>query len=145
MSLIENYGVPDLNWGTYPIDISLDSGGGCSNCPLKEASDNEKHRVACNMKRAVERGGNNPYDFQACPKNDTVYGTGCMNPGCMCKNCQGDCVCSHLGGGEVREGFVDYFANRDIKFWLGLVGVAFLAYYVVKERPFKKMFKCSKK
>ena len=137
MSLLENYGGDALNWGTYPIDLSLDSGGGCSTCKPQLPSADEMKRVACNMKRTVERGGNNPYEFEACPKNDTVYGTGCMNSGCMCKDCQGDCVCSRAGGPPSREGFSDYFMKQNLSFWIVTGLAAYLVYYFLKHRPMR--------
>lgn len=89
----------------YPIHLSYDVGGcqypqDCGEVPLP--TDQEERRARCNLIRSVERGGNNPNDFECCPQKKIV-GTGCMNPSCNCKDCQGDCVCEV--GGEQIEGF----------------------------------------
>lgn len=89
----------------FPFHLSFDNGGcqypeDCGEPPLP--SDAEDRRARCVQLRAVQRGGNNPHQFECCPEKKIV-GTGCMNPSCNCKDCQGDCVCAT--GGEQVEGF----------------------------------------
>jgi hypothetical protein len=89
----------------YPIHLSYDVGG-CQypeDCgELSLPSDQEDRRARCSQLRAVQRGGNNPNEWECCPQKKIV-GTGCMNSSCNCKDCQGDCVCE--AGGEQVEGF----------------------------------------
>lgn len=124
--LKEKYGPVRLDWGMMPIAASNDLGGcpsGVADAPTADAQDHA--RVAHYKRNMEQRGGNNPYQFEQCPERLRYeVGTGCMNPGCMCKNCHGDCKCTKQGG--LVEGFS--LLGRDLKFWLVAAVVAFIVY-----------------
>lgn len=139
MSLIENYGMVPLDWGTYPMGLQHDSGG----CPApgaaaSPASPEELARVAQRQANTSMRGGNNPYQFEKCPSQLRYeIGTGCMNPACQCQNCQGDCKCTK--GGAIVEGFLGgMLGGQSPQFWLVAVIVAVLVYMYLNGKPKRK-------
>jgi hypothetical protein len=147
MSKKENYGNVYLDWGNYPMGAHHDMGGCPATAapPLADAED--VARAAHAHATAEQRGGNNPYQFESCPERLRYeIGTGCMNPACHCKNCQGDCKCG--AGGSIVEGFGGNITilGHDLRFWLIAVGVAALVYMLMSGKPLKipklpKLFK----
>lgn len=131
----EQYGPVRLDWGVYPLGSHQDMGG----CPDGGIADgptpDELARVAYAKRNMEQRGGNNPYQFEACPERLRYeVGTGCMNPGCMCHNCQGDCKCTKQGG--LMEGF-GMLMGHDLKFWLIAAVVAYLVYTYMSKKARK--------
>ena len=128
----ENYGAVLLDWGSYPLGEQQDMGGCPADHPAEAASPDDLARVAHYKRNMEQRAGNNPYQFEACPERLRYeVGTGCMNPGCMCHNCQGDCKCTKQG--RLVEGFT--VMGQDLKFWLiaGVVGLLVYKYLSKKQ------------
>ena len=132
----EQYGPDRLDWGVFPISEHHDAGG----CPadggeLGTPAEGDVARVAHYKRNMEQRGGNNPYQFEECPDRLRYeVGTGCMNPGCMCHNCQGDCKCTKQG--KLVKGFT--ILGKDLKFWLVAIVVAWLVYYYMSKKPGRK-------
>lgn len=130
----EQYGPVRLDWGVSPLGEHHDMGG----CPATGAPEgptaHEVARVAHYKRNMEQRGGNNPYEFEKCPERLRYeVGTGCMNPGCMCHNCQGDCKCNKQGG--LVEGF--QVMGQSLQFWLVAALVAYLVYTYMSKKPRK--------
>ena len=93
----ENYGRVRLDWGQYPLEAQADMGGcygdeGLALPPVDEEAAQRRSHYLANMS---QRAGNNPHQFENCPERlKYEVGTGCMNPACMCQNCQGNCMCT---------------------------------------------------
>lgn len=135
MSLRENYGMVDLDWGSYPLGEHLDMGGCGADQGAAVADAADAARAAYAQKTQEERGGNNPYDFEECPSRLRYeIGTGCMNPACHCKNCHGSCACG--SDGVLVEGFgLDtMFLGRDLKFWAVALLVAYVVYCMLNKK-----------
>lgn len=135
----EQYGPVRLDWGVYPMGEQYDMGGchagaGDGGDMMHGPSHEEEARVAHYKHNMEQRGGNNPYQFEACPERLRYeVGTGCMNPGCMCHNCQGDCKCTRQG--RLTEGFS--VLGHDLKFWLIAGLVAYLVYHFMSKKSRK--------
>jgi len=131
----EAYGPVRLDWGVYPLGEQYDDGGCPAGGRIDRPSASQRARVAHYKHNMEQRGGNNPYEFEACPQRLRYeVGTGCMNPGCMCHNCQGDCKCTKQGG--LVEGFS--VLGKDMKFWIVAIAVAYLFYYYMMKKPGRK-------
>ena len=122
----ENYGAVLLDWGSYPLGEQQDMGGCPADHPAEAASPDDLARVAHYKRNMEQRAGNNPYQFESCPDRLRYeVGTGCMNPGCMCHNCHGDCKCTKQGA--LVEGFNGIF-GMDLKSLLIVGVVGYLTY-----------------
>ena len=133
----EQYGQVRLDWGSAPMDESHDMGG-CPATGIPEGpTPEEVARVSHYKKNMEQRGGNNPYEFENCPSRLRYeVGTGCMNPQCMCHNCQGDCKCNK----GLTEGFIGrvMIMGHDLKFWAVTVLVAYLVYKYMSKKGARK-------
>ena len=131
----EQYGPIRMDWGVYPLGEQHDDGGCPAEGKFDQVTASQRARVAQSKHNMEMRGGNNPYEFEACPKRLRYeVGTGCMNPGCMCHNCQGDCKCTKQGG--LVEGFS--VLGKDMKFWIVAIAAAYLFYYYMSKKPGRK-------
>ena len=130
-ALMEGYGDPHLHPGDYP-DSSAYNTGGCMMEPhMGAASCDDVARANERKKHMEQRAGNNPFVYEDIPKyaqQGFIVGTGCMNPGCHCKNCQGDCYC-----GANMQGLQSYIPAFTNNYLLNLLIFALIAYFLYKK------------
>ncbi len=130
--LKEGYGDPHLHHGYYE-DSSDYNTGGCNFEPHTGPATCDDIARANERKTNMEqRAGNNPFVFEEIPKfahQGFVVGTGCMNPECHCKNCQGDCLCQQDG---MVQGLLSYVPAFTVNNALNLVLLVLIAMFIYK-------------